>query len=212
MGRPAWGSQGAIHSKLGASHGTRRHTPGLPVFWSGHVLSPWTASGELFSSSPGRGRSFVCTHERRANHRALGPSRRAWPTSGSPFRSQRWRSAWQLPSSRHLPFVTPVLQAPTALSSGRAEPRPLTHQSAAAKKPGKNRRVSERSPSRSHPERPLLNGDASEGRRSKVGDSTGRGGADRAGSCERSACQICNAIPSTGDAERGVAWLVRQCY
>ena len=126
MGRPAWGSQGAIRSKLGASHGTRRHTPGLPVFWSGHVLSPWTASGELFSSSPGRGRSFVCNRKQRTDHGTLAPR---LADICKPSQEQALALRVQLLDQTKLPpspfSDAMLLQAPTGLSSGPAEPRPL---------------------------------------------------------------------------------------
>jgi hypothetical protein len=57
MGRPAWESQGAIHSNFGASTGARRHTPGLAILVRARsaYLGPRSAN---FSSKPERGRSF----------------------------------------------------------------------------------------------------------------------------------------------------------
>ena len=52
MDRPAWGSQGAIHSNFGASTGARRHTPGLPVFGQGTFLPTLDRVRQTSPASP----------------------------------------------------------------------------------------------------------------------------------------------------------------
>jgi hypothetical protein len=62
-----------------------------------------------------RTRSLLCLYAQ-ATRQPLSLGGLAWPTSVSPRR--RWRCAWQFPTSRHLPFVTPVLQTPAACHPG----------------------------------------------------------------------------------------------